>query len=94
MSLVSTSQVHSRNSRVAFLLQNQDKVYAVEKSSDIFDTIIAAAKVGTNRLFLDAALKTMDDAVAKGATLSPRSAELYSLVVESLRVPALFRSFH
>lgn len=93
MSATSTAQVNSRNSRVCALLINKDRVFAMETSHrDIFDKVLSAARSGFPRNFVVAAKEALDEALAKGDTLSFRSAELHQLVTESLRVPALFRA--
>jgi hypothetical protein len=84
--------IDSRNSKISALLLNKDKVFALEKTSDVFEAVLRASKSGFPRALLTAAKSTLDEAVANGEALSPRSAELRTMVNDSLRVPALFRA--
>mgnify|MGYP005750439925 CR=1 FL=1 len=84
----------ARASNVARLLSQQGRVFALESHSNVFPVVLAAAQSGFPRSVVLTAKETLEDAVKRGETLSPRSAELLSMLnktVKSFKTPRLFQ---
>lgn len=85
----------ARTSGISRLLSQQGKVFALEaQSTVIFNAVLQAATTGFPRTLVTTATQTLESAVHRGETLSPRSAELLSMLkktMKSIRTPRLFQ---
>lgn len=92
MSTSSTAQRFSHTSNVCRLLAREGSIFALEeKSSSNFDNIVRAANSGFPRAIVESAHGTISDAIARGETLSRRTAELKRMLDSKMRTPALLR---
>lgn len=82
---------NARSSQVARLLSNEGRVFALEqKSSDTFNNLVRAAQSGFPVSLCRAGKVAIDEALKRGEKLSPRTAELHSMLKKATKTPALF----
>lgn len=81
---------NARSSQVARLLSTEGTVLALEQqSSDRFTYLLRAAQTGFPVSLVRATKVSLDQAVARGERLSPRTAELHRLLCKAVKTPKL-----
>ena len=91
-------QRDARRSQAALLLSKEGRTFALDRAHpNIFAALLAASNSGFPASLVDTGLRTLNEAIARGETLSSRSAELHrhlKAAVARRKVPALLRAAH
>ena len=98
MSIAYQTARDSRRSQTARLLSNEGVTWSLERTqSHVYRGLMLAADIDSPRHVVNAGKQVLDNAVARGETLSPETAKLHrklNAAVARRKVPVLLRASH